>query len=196
MRMPRPPPPAAAFTSSGKPSSSGRAAGDDRHAGLDRDPPRLELVAAVAQRVGRRADPQQARGADRLGEVAALGEEAVAGMDRVGAGAQRGLDVLLRPEVRADALALVGRAGVQRAAVVGRGDRDGRDPERARGAEDAQGDLAAVRYEELARPPQPGKRKQRRSRRASRYGTASEVADGDRAARPPSRRLARAPTRG
>ena len=65
---------------------------------------------------------------------------------------------------------------MQRAAVVGRDDRHRRDPELARRAEDAQRDLAAVRYEELANLPQPGKRKQRDRRRASRYGTASEVA--------------------
>jgi hypothetical protein len=39
---------------------------------------------------------------------------------------------------------------VQRAAVVGRDDGDGADPELAAGAENAQRDLAAVRDEELA----------------------------------------------
>ena len=38
---------------------------------------------------------------------------------------------------------------MQRGAVVGRDHRHGRDPELARGAEHAQRDLAAVRYEEL-----------------------------------------------
>ena len=38
---------------------------------------------------------------------------------------------------------------MQRAAVVGRGDRDRRDPELAAGAEDPHGDLAAVRHQEL-----------------------------------------------
>ena len=108
------------------------AARHDRHAGLDRDPARLDLVAAGAERVRRGADPEQPGRADRLGEVAALGEEAVAGVDRVGARPQRGLDVLLRPEVRADLLALVRRARVQRAEVVGRRDRDRRDAEPAR----------------------------------------------------------------
>ncbi len=38
---------------------------------------------------------------------------------------------------------------MERAAVVGRGNGDGRDPELAAGAEDAHGDLAAVRHQEL-----------------------------------------------
>ena len=137
------------MTSSGKPSSVGLAARDDRHARLGRDPLRRELVAALPERVRRRADPGQPGGLDRLGEVGALGEEAVAGMDRVGAGLARGADVLLGVEVAGDLDRLVGRARVQRAAVVGRGDGDGRDPELAAGAEDAHGDLAAVRHEEL-----------------------------------------------
>ena len=83
--MPRPPPPAAAFTSRGKPISSGGPPGSDRHACLERDPLARELVAAEPQRLGRRADPEEPRGVDSLREVAALGEEAVAGMNRVGA---------------------------------------------------------------------------------------------------------------
>ena len=58
---------------------------DRRHSRAGRDPLRCELVAAGAQRLRRRPDPGQARRRDRLGEVAVLGEEAVAGMDRVGA---------------------------------------------------------------------------------------------------------------
>ena len=62
------------------------AVGHDRHAGLARDPLRRELVAAEPQRLRRRADPGEPGGLDRLREVGVLGEEAVAGMDRVGAG--------------------------------------------------------------------------------------------------------------
>ena len=166
-RIPRPPPPAAALTSSGKPSSSRRAAGDDGHAGRDsRSAFAASLVAAGAERVRRRADPDEPGGLDRVGEVRALGQEPVAGMDRVGAALARGPHELRRRRgTSAISTRLVGRAGVERAAIVGRGDRDGRDPERARGAEDAQRDLAAVCYEELAEPPQPGKRKQREPER-------------------------------
>ena len=59
--MPRPPPPAAAFTSSGKPISSRLPCLEHRHAGLARDPLRLELVAAAPQRVRRSARPRRAR---------------------------------------------------------------------------------------------------------------------------------------
>jgi hypothetical protein len=67
-------------------------------------------------------------------------------VDRVGAALLRGSDVLLGVEVRRDLHGLVGDAGVQRARVVGRDDRDRRDPALAARAEDADGDLAAVRY--------------------------------------------------
>ena len=106
------------------------AALDDRHARLARDPLRLELVAAGAQRLRRRADPDELRGADRLGEVRVLGEEAVAGMDRVGAGLLRRAHVLLRVQVARDLDRLVRSARVQRLAVVGRDHGDGRDAER------------------------------------------------------------------
>ena len=123
---------------------------DRGHAGRAREPLRLELVAARAQRVGRRPDPGEPGRVDRLREVGALGEEAVAGMNRVGAalGARR---AGARAASRYDAIStdLVGRARVQRAGVVGRGDRDGLEAERPRGAEDAQRDLAAVRDEHL-----------------------------------------------
>ena len=148
-RIPRPPPPAAALIDQREADLVRLALRHDRHAGLARDPLRLELVAAGAQRLGRRPDPGQARGLDRLGEVGVLGEEAVAGMDRVGAGLLRRAHVLAGVEVRGDANGLVGRARVQRAGVVLRRDRHGRDPELAAGPEDPQRDLAAVRYEEL-----------------------------------------------
>src|SRR5262249_40467641 len=85
-----------------------------------------------------------------------------------------GADDLRRVEVRRHRDRLVGRARVQRAAVVGRRDRDRRDPERAGGAEDAHRDLAAARYEKL---PDLHSRPKVRSARAERgrYGTASLV---------------------
>ena len=112
-------------------------------------PLRRELVAALAQRLGRGADEDEARSLDRLRELWALGQEAVAGMDCVGARLAGGPDVLLRVQVARDLHRLVGRARVQRAYVVGRGDRDGGDPELAARAEDAQRDLAPVRDEQL-----------------------------------------------
>ncbi len=123
---------------------------DDRHSRLARDALRRELVAPGAQGLRRRPDPGELRRLHRLGEVGALGEEAVAGMHRVGARPLRGADVLLGKEVARDLRRLVGRAGVQRALVVGGRDRDRLDPERSCGPEDAKGDLAAVGDEELA----------------------------------------------
>src|SRR5204862_4524010 len=89
-------------------------------------------------------------GVHRLREIGVLGEEAVAGMDRVGARLFGRADDLLRQEVAQDVDRLVRLTRVQRALVVPRHDGDGRDSERAARAEDAQRDLAAVRYEELA----------------------------------------------
>ena len=100
---------------------------------------------------GRRADPGDPGRDDRLGERGVLGEEAVARVDRVGAGLERGAHVL-RPGRDTSAISTrpVGRPGVERAAVVRRDDRDRLDPEPRAGAEDAERDLSAVRDEERA----------------------------------------------
>ena len=94
---------------------------------------------------GRRADEDEAGRLDGLREVGVLGQEAVAGVDRVGADPLGGADVLLGEEVARDLDGLVGDARVQRAEVVRCGDGHGRDPGFAAGAEDASRDLAAVR---------------------------------------------------
>ena len=70
-------------------------------------------------------------------------------MDRVGAACLRRADVLLRVEVARDLDELVGRARVQRAAIVGRHDGDRLDAELAARAEDADRDLSPVRDEQL-----------------------------------------------
>ena len=51
-------------------------------------------------------------------------------------------------EVALDLQHTVGRARVERLAIVGRGHGDGLDPEAAARAEDPHGDLAAVRHEQ------------------------------------------------
>ena len=116
---------------------------------LARDPLRGELVSSEPKRLRRRADPREPGGFDGFREVGVLGEEPVAGVDGVRADLLGRPDVLLGVEVARDLDELVRRARVQRSGVVGSGDRDGRDPELAAGAEDARGDLAAVRYEQL-----------------------------------------------
>ena len=90
-----------------------------------------------------------------LGEIGALGEEPVAGMNRVGAGdlrrAQHGRDaeVAVGAARRADADVFVGEPHVQGVLVGLRIDRDGLDAELAAGADHPQGDLAAVGDEDF-----------------------------------------------
>ena len=64
-------------------------AGSQRGAGLLGDVPGLDLVAERVDGRGRRADPDQPGVEHGLGEVGVLGEEAVAGVHRVGAGPLR-----------------------------------------------------------------------------------------------------------
>ncbi len=90
-----------------------------------------------------------------LGEVRVLGQEAVAGMQGVGAGLPDDLDDALAVEValagrrRADEVGLIGVAHMEGVAVRLRIDGHGGDTHLAAGPYDAERDLAAVRYEEL-----------------------------------------------
>jgi hypothetical protein len=87
---------------------------------------------------------------DRFGEVRVLRQEAVAGMDGVGAGDFRcrqdggDIEVALARRRRADTDRLVGQPHVHRIAVGRRIDRDRLDTHLAAGAMDAKRDLAAV----------------------------------------------------
>ena len=120
-----------------------------------RQPLGLELVAHRADRGGRRADEDDALGRQRLGEGGVLGEEAVARMDRLGAGRERRLDDPLDPQValrggrRPDRHRLVGHAHVQRLGIGLGVDRDRRDAQPPAGADHAAGDLAAVGDQDL-----------------------------------------------
>ena len=108
----------------------------------------LSPIAAIA--VGRRADEDEAGSRDGLGEVGVLGEEAVAGVNRLGAGRSGGvedrgdIEVALGRGRRADAVRLVGQPHVQRVAVGLGIDRDRADAQLAAGGGDADGDLAPV----------------------------------------------------
>ena len=105
-------------------------------------------------RVG--ADELQADPLADLGEAGVLGEETVAGMDGVGASKLSGGDdrryvqVAAHRRRRADADRLVGQLVVQGVPVSGGVDSDAPYPQLAAGPDYAQGDLAAVRYEDLA----------------------------------------------
>ena len=92
---------------------------------------------------------------ERAGEGGVLRQEAVAGMDRLGAGRLGGGDDLADIEIglgglrRADRNGLVGHIDMQRVAVRLGIDRHGLDAEPARGPDDAAGDLAPIGDEKL-----------------------------------------------
>ena len=93
--MPRPPPPAEALISTGKPISwairsaslfvvdQPVAAGHDRHLGFAGQLAGRVLVAQLGHRLGRGADEVDVATAADFVEVGVLGEKAVAGMDRL-----------------------------------------------------------------------------------------------------------------
>ena len=84
------------------------ARGQGRHAGLGRDPLRLELVAARRSASGVGPTKTRPGRLDGLREVGVLGQEAVPGVDRVGSGRLCRPDVLLGVEVALDLDRLVG----------------------------------------------------------------------------------------
>src|SRR5213592_1323199 len=149
--MPFPPPPPAAFSMSGKPISLATFSTSASEPRASSDP---GTTGTPALRMSRRADEDEARVGARLGERRALGEEAVAGVDGLGAGFLRGRDQLVDAEValgssgRPDRIGVVGLAHVEGAAVRLRVDGDRFDTELATGAHDAHGDLAAVRHQD------------------------------------------------
>ncbi len=125
-------------------------AGHDRHVGLARQPAGRRLVAQLLDGLGRGSDKHEAGVLARRREAGVLGQEAVAGVDRLGARLFGGLDQGLHVQValarrrRADVDRLVGVADVE-GLFVGVGvDGDGRDAELLAGADDAQRYLPAV----------------------------------------------------
>ena len=78
----------AALTSTGNSSTSDGSVQrrQHRHVGLGEQRLRVDLRGHHRDDLGGRADPGQPGVGDRRGEVGVLGQEAVAGMDRVGAG--------------------------------------------------------------------------------------------------------------
>ena len=88
-RIPRPPPPPRPSPAAGSRSRRRRPSRARRHAGRRGDPLRFDLVAAGPQRRRRRPDPDEPGCLDRLGQLGALREEAVARMNRVRARVSR-----------------------------------------------------------------------------------------------------------
>ena len=113
----------------------------DRHARSAHHGPRLRFVLDRAHRGRRRPDEDDAVPGAGLGELRLLGEEAVAGVDRLRSG------LLRRRGSEPDGL--VARLHVQRVRVRVRIHGDGLDAERPSGPCDAASDLAAVGDEDL-----------------------------------------------
>src|SRR5690606_19574756 len=130
-------------------------AGHERGARLQRDVPRGHLVAEVADRLRGGADPRQPGVDDRLREVRVLGQEAVAGVDRIGARTLRGVEQLVEHQVAvgrrlpAERERLVGEPDVRCVPVRIGVDGHARDTRVLRGPDHAYRDLATVRDEHL-----------------------------------------------
>ena len=130
------------------------AAGRDRHAGLDRLLARHVFVAHQADGLGGRTNEFDFATGTDLGEVGVFGEKAVARMNgvRIGnlgrADDAVDLEIALRTRGRADANGLVSKLDMEGLDVGLRVNGDAADAEFLAGADDAQGDLAAVGNEE------------------------------------------------
>ena len=134
-------------------------AGDDGHAGRARGRARGGLAAHQFDRLGGGADERQAGARARGGELGVLGQEPVAGMDRVGARRARRVDqrvgaqVALARGAGADRHGLIGHAHVTGAAIALGEDRHRRQAQVAAGADDPHRDLAAVGDQDLLQAP-------------------------------------------
>ncbi len=129
--------------------------GHDRYAGLLHQLARTGLGAHGLDRRRRGTDEHDPGVLERLGEGGVLGQEAVAGMDRLGAGTLDRVDDLVDRQV-----ALGCRSGPEQVGLVGALDmdgvavelgvhRNGADSELLTGADDSDRDLAAVGYQDL-----------------------------------------------
>ncbi len=168
MRMPLPPPPADALTITGRPMSRATTSASAALSMMPSEPGVTGTPAAVIVARAAALSPMSSMlsgdGTDELdallpaeaAELGTLGEEAVAGVDRLGAALQRRLDerrhdeIALRGRRRPDADGLVGVPDVQALGVglAVHGHRP--DAQLAAGADDADGDLATVGDEDLA----------------------------------------------
>ena len=125
-------------------------AGHDRHAGLDRQFLRFDLVAHRRDRFGRRPDERDPGLVERLGEALALAQKAIARMHRLGARRlarvddQLGLEIAFRRRRRAEPHALVGHPDMRRAGIGIGINRDRLDPHRFRGADHPASNLPAI----------------------------------------------------
>ncbi len=137
--------------------------GDHGHAGANGGFARGSLAAHQRDRISRRADERQPRVGARTREGGVLGQEPVTGMHRVRAGALRGVDdgvdaqVALDRFARTDVERLVRLAHVARVAVAVGKHCHGRQPHFAAGADNPDGDLAAIRYQDFHQSVRQGR---------------------------------------
>ena len=121
---------------------------------------RADLVAHHVERALAGSDEHDARRRRRRGEIRVLGEEPVARVDRLRAGLAGGgedrvdVEIGLRCGGRADAVRRVGLAHVRGLGVGVAVHGDRADAEAPQRADDAAGDLAAVRDEDGVEPRQ------------------------------------------
>ncbi len=131
----------------------GHAAFGARHAG-NAERPRgalgLDLVAHDADMFGLGADEADVVVGENFGEFGVFRQEAIAGMDGVGAGdlaggeQGRNVEIGVARRRRADAHQFVGQLHMHGFGVGGRMDGDGGDSQLLRRAQDAEGDFAAI----------------------------------------------------
>ncbi len=132
---------------------------DKRHPGFRHQGLRRRFRSHGADRRCRRADEDDAGSGAGFGEIGILGEEAITGMNRLGAALPGSGDDALDREIalarrrRADPIGLVGHGDMERAGIGIGIDRDATDGETARRPHDAAGDLAAIGDEDLAEHP-------------------------------------------
>ena len=137
-------------------------AGNARHAGRLHGALGGDLVTHGADRGGAGPDEGESAGLHSLGKGGILGEKAVAGMDRLGAGGLGREEVGGRVEVaarrrcRADAHRLVGEPDISCGAVGLGMDDHGLELEQPAGAKDAKGDFAAIGDQHLVETPLHG----------------------------------------
>ena len=128
---------------------------DDIDARFHRQLLGFDLVAHRGDGIRRRADEDDALGVQRLAEAFALGEEAIARMDGVGAGRLAGLDDLVGQQIglgggrRADMDGFIGHQHMRRAGVGIGIDRDGLDAHLLGRARDTARNFATVRDQDL-----------------------------------------------
>ena len=125
-------------------------AGHDRDAEAPRRRLGLDLVAHDAEMLGSRADEDDVVALQNLGKARVLGQEAIAGMDGVGARdlarrhQARDVEIAFGRRRRADAHALVGEAHVHGVGIGGGVHRDRRNTDLPAGTQNPERDLAAI----------------------------------------------------